>query len=156
MPNTSLDSIQRFLGVRRIAIAGVSRNPKDYSRIVYNELVQRGYEVIPVNPSADPNDDIPFVPSIEQISPPAEAVMILVPEAEVLTTTEESMRAGALYLWFRHAESSSLIYQQAVAEGRRTGLTVIAGECPLMFLPNGAWIHRAHATLRHWTGSYPC
>jgi uncharacterized protein len=156
MPNTSIDAIHGFLGARSIAIAGVSRNPKDYSRIVYEELRQRGYEVAAVNPAVDFVNDVKFVASVDQVSPPAEAVVILVPEAHLLETTRACVRAGARYVWFRHKESSSPVYQQAASEARDAGLTVIAGECPLMFLPNGAWIHRAHATLRQWTGSYPC
>ena len=34
-------------------------------------------------------------------------------------------------------------------------LTVISGECPFLFLPDGAWIHRAHAWCRKTFGQYP-
>jgi hypothetical protein len=31
----------------------------------------------------------------------------------------------------------------------------VPGECPFMFLPEAAWIHRAHGALRKITGPYP-
>ena len=44
----------QFLANRRIAVAGVSRNPKGHgSNIVYLRLKQRGYEVLAVNPNVD-------------------------------------------------------------------------------------------------------
>jgi len=156
VPRTSLDAIHSFLAVRSIAIAGVSRNPKDYSRIVHAELEQRGYEVSAVNPNIDAIGDAKCFAAVDQIDPPPQAAILLVPDSQVLETTRAAIRAGVLHLWFRHGETSSPAYRQAVAEARAIGLTVITGECPLMFLPNGAWIHRAHATLRQWTGSYPC
>ena len=43
-----------FLAKRRIAVTGVSRNPKGHgSNIVYQRLRECGYEVFAVNPNAD-------------------------------------------------------------------------------------------------------
>ena len=41
-----------FLAQRRIALVGVSRNPRDLSRTLFRELRRRGYDVVPVNPDA--------------------------------------------------------------------------------------------------------
>ncbi len=43
--------IQNFLQPRRFAIAGVSRNPKKFGRMVYNELKKSGYTLYPINPN---------------------------------------------------------------------------------------------------------
>jgi predicted CoA-binding protein len=43
-----------FLANKRIAVTGVSRNPKSHgSNVVYQRLRDRGYEVFAVNPNAD-------------------------------------------------------------------------------------------------------
>ena len=43
-----------FLANKRIAVTGVSRDPKGHgSNIVYQRLRERGYEVFAVNPNAD-------------------------------------------------------------------------------------------------------
>ena len=44
-------AIDSFLSCRRIAVVGVSRDPKDFSRAVLRELLKRGYDVVPVSPA---------------------------------------------------------------------------------------------------------
>ena len=47
----SKQSIDSFLSCRRIAVLGVSRDPKDFSRSVFRAFVERGYDAVPVNPN---------------------------------------------------------------------------------------------------------
>ena len=49
---TTLDDVRDFLAQRRIAFVGLSRDPKHFSRVVFREMSQRGYDVVPVNPAA--------------------------------------------------------------------------------------------------------
>ena len=46
-------AIDDFLAQKRLALVGLSRNPKSFSHTVYKELVDHGYEVIAVNRSTD-------------------------------------------------------------------------------------------------------
>ena len=43
--------IDDFLAQRRIAVAGVSRNPHKFGNVLFRELKQRGYDVLPLNPT---------------------------------------------------------------------------------------------------------
>jgi len=47
---TTLAQIQEFLGHKRLAVIGVSRNPKDFTRSLFQEFQRRQYDVVPVNP----------------------------------------------------------------------------------------------------------
>ena len=47
----SKQAIDSFLSCRRIAVVGVSRDPKDFSRAVFRAFVERGYDAVPVNPN---------------------------------------------------------------------------------------------------------
>src|ERR1035441_3344310 len=49
---TVIERIQDFLGQKRLAIVGVSRQPKDFSRAVLREFREKGYDAVPVNPAA--------------------------------------------------------------------------------------------------------
>lgn len=151
----TMDSIRRFLNVQRLVIAGLSRNRQDYSRSVAKELILRGHEVIGLNPSANALDGLACFSAVEQIQPAPEAVILLVPENQILDTTRQCLAAGVRHLWFRRSAKSSEDYSRAIAEASAAGANVISGECPLMFLPDTAWIHRAHGFLRQVTGSYP-
>src|SRR6266540_2294289 len=53
MPNVK-EAASEFLASRRVAVTGVSREPKRHgSNVVYRRLRDRGYDVFPVNPNAD-------------------------------------------------------------------------------------------------------
>ena len=43
----SKQAIDSFLSCRRIAVVGVSRDPKDFSRAVFRAFVERGYDAVP-------------------------------------------------------------------------------------------------------------
>jgi len=48
----SMETIEDFLAQKRIAMAGISRDPASFSVKLFEELCRRGYDVVPVNPNA--------------------------------------------------------------------------------------------------------
>jgi len=57
------DAATEFLATKRIAVTGVSSNPKGHgSNVVYQRLRQRGYEVFAVNPIPRPWRGIAPIP----------------------------------------------------------------------------------------------
>jgi predicted CoA-binding protein len=51
---TIKDAASEFLAKKRVAVTGVSREPKDHgSNVVYKRLRGRGYELFAVNPNAE-------------------------------------------------------------------------------------------------------
>ena len=59
--------IADFLAQRRFAMVGVSRNPGDFSRMLFREFLKRGYEVVPVHPDCQAMDGHPCAPSIAAV-----------------------------------------------------------------------------------------
>jgi predicted CoA-binding protein len=49
---TSRRQTDEFWGLTRLAVVGVSRDPKHFSYGIWQELRQRRYEAVPVNPNA--------------------------------------------------------------------------------------------------------
>ena len=49
---SSMSAIQDFLAQTRIAVIGVSHDPREISRALFKELRTRGYDTVPVNPIA--------------------------------------------------------------------------------------------------------
>ena len=47
---SSMQMIQDFLGQKRLAVVGVSRQPKDFSLALFREFRKRRYDAVPVNP----------------------------------------------------------------------------------------------------------
>jgi uncharacterized protein len=141
----SLTDIREFLGAKRIAIAGVSRNPRDFTRLLFREFRDRGYDVVPVNPHLAEVEGVPCVARIADISPPAEAALLLTLPGMNAHLAADCAQAGIRRIWMYRAA------EQPLPEG----VTVISGECPFMFLPETGMIHRFHGFCRKLARTYP-
>ena len=150
MPNSYAD-VQAFLGLHRIAMAGVSREPAAFSRSIYREFVRRGYDVIPVNPSADEIEGRPCYHSVSEIQPPVEGALITTSGAAVEAVVKECEAAGVKHVWLSRGVNSP----QAVTFGQERGMNMVVGECPLMFLERAGFVHSVHGFFRKMSGTYP-
>ena len=66
----SKQSIESFLSCRRIAVFGVSRDPRDFSRSVFRAFVERGYDAVPVNPHGGEAEGRPCARTRRSAPPP--------------------------------------------------------------------------------------
>ena len=48
--SVSLQTTDDFLAEKRIAMMGISRDPKHFSVTLFEDFRRRGYDVVPVNP----------------------------------------------------------------------------------------------------------
>ena len=74
---TTINQIDDFLALKRIAVVGVSRNPKEISDTLWQELRQRRYDAVPVNPATTEIDGKPCYASVRDIDPPVEGALIM-------------------------------------------------------------------------------
>lgn len=66
-----------FLALKRIAVTGVSRNPQGHgSNTVFDRLIERGYDAVPINPNADELGGRTAYPNLTAVPDPVEAVVI--------------------------------------------------------------------------------
>lgn len=151
----SLADIHEFLGRRRLAIVGVSRNPRDFTRSLFREFVTRGYEVVPVHPGIEEIEGQRCYARIQEIAPPVEAVMVLTPPAVTYEIAHDCVEAGVAELWMYRATGAGAVSREAIAYCETNGIRVIPGECPFMFFPQTGFPHRVHGLVRRITGRYP-
>lgn len=149
---TDTNVVQEFLGQRRFAFVGVSRNPSDFSRSVFRGFTARGYDVIPVNPSMEAVENRPCHRSILDITPPVEAVFLMTPPALTERVARECADAGVRMVWMHRGVGQGAVSPEALAFCRVHGIDVVAGECPYMFLQNTGMLHRIHGFLRRLLG----
>lgn len=152
---TTRADIDSFLGHRRLAMVGVSRDPKHFSRYLLKELCTRGYEVVPVNPAAQEIDGCACVPNVKSIEPPVEAALLMTPPSETIKVVDDCADAGIHEIWMHRGGGQGSVSQVAVALCREKGIRVVEGECPFMFLPNTQFPHRVHGFIRKLVGGYP-
>ena len=152
---TTLKQIDGFLALKRLAVVGVSRNPKEISYTLWQELRQRRYEAIPVNPATAEIDGQRAYASVRDIDPPVEGALIMTTAAVAEQVLEDCAAAGIEHVWLYGGLGGGATSEATVAAAERHGLDAVAGHCPYMFLPGTPVFHGIHGLGKKLTGSYP-
>ncbi|GMV38451.1 MAG: hypothetical protein AMXMBFR64_01670 [Myxococcales bacterium] len=148
---TSKAAVDAFMASRRLAFVGASRSGKGFGHHAYRELKAKGYELFPVHPAADLIQGDPCARSLMDLAGKVDGVVVVVPPPEALKVVQQAHAAGIGRVWLQQGAEST----EAVAWAREHGMDLVQGECVLMFLEHGAWIHRAHRGLRRLVGRLP-
>jgi len=151
----SKQAIDSFLSCRRIAVVGVSRDPKDFSRAVLRAFVERGYDAVPVNAAGGEVEGRRSASRIGDVQPPPEAAFLLTPPRATDQVVRECADAGVKRVWMHRGAGQGAVSPEAVALCRDRGIEVVDGECPFMFLPETGWFHGVHRFFRRLGGRLP-
>lgn len=150
------EAARDFLGHRRIAVTGVSRDPAGHGgNSVYRRLRERGYEVFAVNPNAETVEDDPAYPDLRSIPGGVDAVVVATRPEAAVGTVRECVDLGIDHVWMHRALGPGSVSEEAAALGREHGITVIDGGCPLMHEPCQDGAHRVMGRVLTWTGRIP-
>lgn len=150
MARATLASIQDFLGGRRIAVIGVARDPRAWSRALFRALRAEGFEAIPVHPEAEDLDGLRCYRRVQEIQPPPDRALILLPDALAGPALDDCCAAGVPQVWLHRRAEDGLL---ATAQAR--GVRLVSGECLFMHLPGSGGVHRLHKRVRQWLGRMP-
>jgi uncharacterized protein len=150
------DAASEFLAKTRVAVTGVSRKPKSHgSNIVYRRLRERGYQVCAVNPNADKVEGDSCYHDLKSIPGGVDAVVIGTRPEIAEATMRECAELGIKHVWMHRSFGTGSVSKVAAEYGRRQGITVIDGGCPLMFDPTADLGHKAMRFVFTLTGKVP-
>jgi predicted CoA-binding protein len=127
-------SVADFLGVRRIAVAGVSRNGGEAANAVYRKLKSAGYDVTPINPRTDEVEGVTCYRDVGSIPGGVEAVVVATPPAAAADLVRQCADGGVRFVWFHRSFGQGSVADAAVRECEARGLRCIVGGCPLMYV----------------------
>ena len=147
--------IDDFLAQHRLAFIGVSRHEKDFTRSLLREFAGRGYEVVPVHPEATEIEGIPCVRSIRDVSPAVDGALVLTASKQSAGVVKECVEAGVPRVWLYGSVTQGAVSEEAVELCDKSGVPVVAGECPFMFLSGSGGVHSVHRFFRLLTGRLP-
>ena len=151
----SLDTIEGFLRQKRIAMIGASRDPKHFSSYLLNELVKRGYDMVPVNPNAKDIAGRRCFARVQDIAPPVDAALLMTSSTVTDAAVSDCAEAGIRRVWMYGAGGNDgAVSATAVEFCGEQGIDVVPGQCPFMFLPHNGF-HAIHGFIRKVTGKYP-
>jgi predicted CoA-binding protein len=153
--DAALDVINDFLAQKRIAIVGISRDRASTSVALCEELHRRGYDIVPVNPNVTEFSGQRCFSRVQDIEPPVQAALLMTPPEVTETVVRDCDEAGVRRIWMYRGLGKGSVSLAAIAFCRDRGIQVVPGQCPFMFLPEAAGVHRFHGFIRKITGRYP-
>jgi predicted CoA-binding protein len=118
---------------------------------VLKELTAKGYRVLPVHGDVAEIDGHPAYGSLAELPEPVGGVIVVVPPVRAEQVVREAAGAGIRRVWLQQGSASPAVLQAAEA----LGLTVVHGECILMFAEPTASIHRVHHFIWKLLGRLP-
>jgi uncharacterized protein len=153
---TIKDAATEFLAHERVAVTGVSRQPRDHgSNVVYKRLRERGYQVFAVNPNADEVEGDRAYHDLGSIPGGVDAVVIGTRPEIADETMRECAELGIKQVWMHRGPGAGSVSKSAADYGRGRGITVIDGGCPCMFGPTADLGHKAMRFMFTATGNVP-
>lgn len=154
--SATLEIIEKFLAQKRFALAGISRDSGSDSARLFEELLKRGYDIVPVNPNAVQMQGRRCFSRVQDIQPPVQGVLVMTTAQVAETIVNDCAEAGVRRIWlYQGAAGTGSVSERALAVCKERGIEVVAGQCPFMFLPGSAAIHRFHGFVRKIIGRYP-
>jgi len=149
------ERIDDFLSQKRLAVVGVSRNRHDFTRVLFREFCQRGYDMVPVNPNLSEVEGRACYGRVQDVTPPVDGVLVMTSPSATDQVVRDCAEAGVSRVWMYRAGGQGAVSPNAVAFCEEKNIGVVPGECPYMFFRDAGFIHRAHGFIRHLTGTMP-
>ena len=147
----SRSRIDEFLAGKRLAVVGVRRSGQGFGATVLPELERKGYQLHVVHPEADTLGKRPCVRSLAELAGKVDGVLLVTKPEVTERLLREAAAAGIGRVWMqRGAENAA-----ALRTAEELGLSVVHGECILMFAEPAGFPHRVHRFFRSVSGNLP-
>jgi predicted CoA-binding protein len=148
---TSKAAVADFVSQRKLAVVGVSRRKMKFGNLAFRELKRKGYKLFPVHPHAEQLEGERCSASLAALPEPVDGLLVIVPPAQAEQVVREAAAAGIRRVWLQQGAGSPA----AIRFCEENGISVVHGECILMFAEPAAWYHRAHRWVWGLLGKLP-
>lgn len=148
---TSKASVDTFLGSRKMAIAGVSRDPKKFGFAIIKKLKETGFDLYLVHPEADSLHGEPAYRSITDLPGDIGSLLILTPRPETFGVVEAAVKKGIPNLWIQQMSETPESIEYAVSNK----VNLVSKQCIFMFAEPVDNFHKFHRTLKKLFGGMP-
>ena len=125
--NHTDDEIRQILSLKNVAVVGMSKHPEKAAHFVPKYLTEQGYNVMPINPTADRILDRKCYSSVTEIDQPIDIVDIFRPSDQVLPFVEEAIKMKPKIIWLQEGIHNS----EAEELARNQGIKVVFNRCML-------------------------
>ena len=125
-PHTD-EQIRKIYDLKNIAVVGMSKNPVKAAHYVPKYLKERGFSIIPVNPTADEILGLRCYHSLSQISGAVDIVDIFRPSEEVGPVIEEAIKLRPTVIWLQEGTHNT----EAESKAKDAGIDLVFNRCML-------------------------
>ncbi len=136
-------AIQDFLSQPVLAVAGVSRDPRKFGTLAYRALKARGQRVLAVNPKVQTVEGDPCYPSLKALPEKVGGLVLITRPAVSEQLVREAAQQGIQHIWLQQGAESPAAIQFC----QDHGISVVTGECFMMYQPHAGFPHNFHRLL---------
>jgi predicted CoA-binding protein len=148
---TNKQKIEDFLNSKKIALAGVSRNKKKFGYISFKSLIEKGYNILPINPDANEIDGKKCFKSITDLPSDVESVIIMTPKDNTDEVLIEAINKGIKNIWVQQMSDT----KNTIGIAEEYQKEIVTGKCIFMFAEPITGVHKFHRTLVKIFGGLP-
>jgi len=121
------EQIRDILSLKKVAVIGMSRHSSKAAHYVPKFLSDNGYDVIPVNPTAEEILGKKCYDSVSEIDEEIDIVDIFRPSDQVLPVVQEAIKKKPKVIWLQEGIHNS----EAEELARKEGIKVVYNRCML-------------------------
>jgi len=121
------EEIKQIFSLKNVAVIGMSKNQEKAAHYVPKYLSQNGYNIMPVNPTADEILDKKCYPSVEDIPEPIDIVDVFRPSDQVLPVVQQAIKKKPKVIWLQEGIHND----EAEELARKEGIKVVFNRCML-------------------------
>ena len=115
------DDIRKIYSLKNIAVVGMSKNPDKAAHYVPKYLIDQGYNVIPVNPTATEILERKCYPSLVDVPGIVDVVDVFRPSDQLMPVIEEAIKIKPKVIWLQEGIHN----EQAEDMARKAGIPVV-------------------------------
>jgi hypothetical protein len=121
------DQIRQILSLKKVAVVGMSKNEGKAANYVPKYLISQGYDVVPVNPTADRILDRKCHANLSDMPEPVDIVDVFRPSDQVLPVVQEAIKIKPKVIWLQEGIHN----EEAENLARNAGIKVVFNRCML-------------------------
>jgi len=125
LPDDEATVIRRMLGGKRIAVVGLSDDPRRPSYDVARYLLSVGKEIIPVNPNHAKVMGLKSYPSLGQVPGPVDVVDVFRRPEFCADVVRDAIAAGAKGVWLQ----TGIVSDEAERIAAEAGIDFVQDRC---------------------------
>ena len=121
------EEIKDIFALKKIAVIGMSRHPAKAAHFVPKYLSEQGFDITPVNPTANEILGKKCYPDISSVQDPIDIVDIFRPSEQVLPVVQNAIKKKPKVIWLQEGIHN----EKAENLAREHGIDIVFNRCML-------------------------